>query len=341
MKRVVVVCPGRGSYGREQLGSLRGAQDLPSVMAADAMREALGRPTPSAMDASASYSSRLHVAGENASSLSATCSLADHDRLLQAGRVKVVAVIGNSMGWYTALTAAGALDVPHGLRLIETMGQYQAENVPGGQILYPLCDADWNPLPSPEVDELLRHVPGLFVSIRLGRQLVLGGTDEALRIAMTRLPARRIGDRDAPFQLPLHSAFHTPLLLDTAGRAARDLMDLGFQAPRVPMVDGVGKVWFPLHADPHTLGAYTLGTQVVAPFDFGLCVRTALREFAPDALVLLGPGGNLGSAVAQAMLDEHWSNLRTRADFQRRQEEDPIVWSLTRPEQRRLALGEP
>jgi len=36
MKRVVIVCPGRGSYGREQLGTLRGAETLPSVQAANA-----------------------------------------------------------------------------------------------------------------------------------------------------------------------------------------------------------------------------------------------------------------------------------------------------------------
>lgn len=338
MKRVVVVCPGRGSYGRDQLGILQGAQDLPSVRAADSFRASLGRPTPSEMDAAPSYVSRLHVAGENASVLTAACSLADHDRVMAAGQVEVVAVIGNSMGWYTALTAAGALSLPDGLNLIETMGQYQANNVIGGQIVYPLCDPDWEPAPSAEVERLLVEIPGLYVSIHLGRQLVLGGTDDALRIALKRLPPRKAGDRDAPFQLPLHSAFHTPLMMETAGRAARDLVDLDFRAPHVPLVDGRGQVWFPRHADPRALASYTLGPQVVAPFDFGLSVRTAMREFAPDALVLLGPGGNLGGAVAQALLDEHWSRLHTRADFQHRQTEEPIVWSLARPEQRRLAL---
>ena len=42
MKRVIVVCPGRGSYGRELLGSL---PRTPRVEAANAFRAALGRPT--------------------------------------------------------------------------------------------------------------------------------------------------------------------------------------------------------------------------------------------------------------------------------------------------------
>ncbi len=339
MKRVVLVCPGRGSYTRDLLGSLAKAPVRAPILAADAFRAGLGRSTPTELDAAPTYTSRLHVAGENASILTATCTLADHALIADAGAVEIVAVIGNSMGWYTALAVAGALPLTEGLRLVETMGQYQANNVIGGQVVYPLCDGDWQPVDNTAVDRLLADVPGLYVSIRLGRQLVLGGTDDAVRNALARLPARKAGERDAPFQLPLHSAFHTPLMTATAERAAADLADLALVAPRVPLVDGRGGVWFPRHADPAALLDYTLGAQVVAPYDFTLSVRTAMREFAPGALVLLGPGGNLGGAVAQALIDERWANLRTKADFQDRQAVDPIVWSLTRPEQRRLALG--
>lgn len=345
--RVVLVCPGRGSYTRDLLGSLGASHDPASrvIRAADTSRRVLGRPTPSEMDSASTYSSRLHVAGENASILTATCSLADHAAIVEAGQVEVVGVIGNSMGWYTALTVAGALPLADGLRLIETMGQYQADNVIGGQLVYPLCGPGWETLPSPELDATLREVPDLYVSIRLGRQVVLGGTDTAIRLALSRLPTRKAGDRDAPFQLPLHSAFHTPLMQQTSSRAMRDLADLAFAAPSVPLVDGRGSTWFPRHADPIALAHYTLGPQVVAPYDFGLSVRVALRELAPDAMVLLGPGGNLGGAVGQALLDERWAGMRTRADFSARQAGSgsaglaPFVWSLTRPDQRRLALG--
>ena len=78
MRRVVVVCPGRGSYSRETRGSVRPG---PSVAAADAFRAALGRPTPTEMDTAETYSSRLHVAGENASLLTMAASLSDRDAL--------------------------------------------------------------------------------------------------------------------------------------------------------------------------------------------------------------------------------------------------------------------
>lgn len=334
--RVVVVCPGRGSYGRDTLGTLA---RTPSVETANAFRASLGRPTPSELDAAESFSSRLHVAGENASILTMAGSLADMDAVRGAADVSVVCVIGNSMGWYTALRVAGALPMDDGLRLIETMGQYQTGNVIGGQLVYPLCDADWNLLDNGPVYEVLRSIPDLHVSIRLGRQLVLGGSETALRAAMERLPARAVGDRTAPFQLPLHSAFHTPLLAPTAVRARAELADLAYRPPEVPLVDGHGAVYFPHHTDVGRLRDYTLGAQVVEPYDFGLSVRTALRELAPDAFVLLGPGGNLGGATAQALLDEGWARLRSKSDFLARQAADPIVWSLNRPEQRALALG--
>ncbi len=333
MKRIAVVCPGRGSYTRDLLGSLGRSPPGPSLLAADAFRAALGRPTPSAMDAAPSYSSRLHVAGENASILTMAASLADADAL---ANVDVACVIGNSMGWYTALAVAGALPLPDAFTLVETMGQYQVDNVVGGQVLYPLVDDAWRALPSPELDAALAGIPDLHVSIRLGGQAVVGGTQAALDALLKRLPPRKMGDRDAPFQLPLHSAFHTPLMRATSERARGELADLGWRAPAVPLVDGRGVVFRPLHADPVALRDYTLGAQVTEPYDFGEGVRVALREYAPDAVVLLGPGGNLGGAVAQVLIEEGWRQIDSRAAFTRVQTEAPFVISLARPEQRAL-----
>lgn len=330
MKRVIVVCPGRGSYGRELLGSLA---RTPRVEVANAFRAALGRPTPSEMDAAPAYASRLHVAGENASILTMACTLADADRL---DGVEVCCVIGNSMGWYTALAVAGALPLQDALTLVETMGQYQVANVLGGQVLYPLVDADWKPWPSPELDAALREVPGLHWSIRLGGQAVIGGTNEALAELTRRLPPRKVGERDAPMQLPLHSAFHTPLMASTSARAKADLAGLGWKAPDVPMVDGHGVIHRPRWADPAAIRDYTLGAQVIEPYDFGLSLRVALREYAPDAVVLLGPGGNLGGATAQAMITEGWKGVHDKAGFQALQGDAPFVISMARPEQRAL-----
>lgn len=329
-QRIVVICPGRGSYTRDCLGSL---SPTPAVQAANAYRQSLGRPTPTEMDQAPEYRSALHVAGENASILTASCSLADADVLENSD---IVGVVGNSMGWYTALIVAGALPLNDGLRLIETLGYYQHQNVIGGQSVYPLMDADWRPLPSPELEQALKEIPDLYWSIRLGGQAVIGGSSQALAALHQRLPPRKIGDRDAPFSLPLHSAFHTPLLQATAARAHADLADLPWQAPRIPLIDGRGQTFRPRWADPAAIADYTLGTQITEAYDFTTSLRVALREYAPDRLVLLGPGSNLGGAIAQSLITEGWQNIRSRTDFMNRQASDPFLLAMGRPEQRRL-----
>lgn len=327
--RALILCPGRGSYSRDTLGSLAGV-DAPSLDVLDAMRAALGRPTVRELDAAPRFSPRLHLAGEHASILTAGCTLADLDQL-DPEKVRPVAVCGNSMGWYTALAAAGALSLDDGARLIETMASYQAKNVIGGQIVYPLHRDDWTPDPDriAAVEAAVAAIPELRWSIRLGGQAVLGGTDEALAAAAAHLPPIE-GRYSFPLRLPMHSAFHTPLLQPASDRAQADLADLSFQAPRLPLIDGRGQIYRPLHADPAALRAYTLGAQVTTPYDFTTMLRTALREYAPDIVILPGPGGSLGGAIGQTMVQEGWRGITDKASFQAA----GVLVSMARPEQR-------
>lgn len=337
--RALVVCPGRGSYGRDSLGSLAGLSS-PALDVMDELRRRLGRPTVRELDAASAYSARSHVAGENASILTAGAALADLDQL-SPEKVRPVAVVGNSMGWYTALGYAGALSLPDCGRLVETMGSYQEGNVIGGQILYPLVDEDWRPDPAriAAVNDAVASIPDLFWSIRLGGQAVLGGTDAALERALVTLPIVVLGGTSFPFRLPLHSAFHTPLLAGTSSRARADLADLGWRAPSLPLIDGSGRVWRPGISDPAALAEYTLGEQVMDVFDLAEALRVALREYAPQRIILPGPGSNLGGAIAQTLIRDGWAGLRSRGDFLARQVSDPIVLALRRPEQRALVTA--
>ncbi len=338
--RVLVLCPGRGSYQRDQLGSLAGLHS-PALAAFDAWRAAHGRPTVTQLDAADRFSPRLHIAGEHASALTAAASLADLDQL-DPDKVDVVAACGNSMGWYTALGFAGALPLDACARLVDTMGWWQAREehgVVGGQLVYPLVDAHWrlDPALVDAVESAVQQIPDLSWSIRLGGQAVLGGTDDALNAAKDRLPPQSQGGLDFPLRLPLHSAFHTPLMAATADRAQAELADLPWQAPRIPLVDGRGMPWRPRWADPGALRDYTLGHQVTEAFDFTTMVATALGDHGPDAVLLPGPGGNLGGAVAQVMIQRGWQGLRSKADFVARQQGDrPVLISMARPEQRAL-----
>jgi [acyl-carrier-protein] S-malonyltransferase len=242
VKRALIVCPGRGSYERASLGSLRDRPEAADVLAAcDSWRADHDRPTVTAMDAAETYQGKLHVAGEHASLLTFACSMADL-RALNREEYDVVGVVGNSMGWYTALAASDALPLAEAVRLVDTMGAWQAGNVVGGQVIYPITDDQWreDPAAIARIEAALASAPGgrAFWSIRLGAYAVLGADEAGCKHLLDVLPKIDRGPRSFPSRLPLHSAFHTPLMTEMSLRARTDLADLPFQAPSVPLIDG-------------------------------------------------------------------------------------------------------
>ena len=73
---------------------------------------------------------------------------------------------------------------------------------------------------------------------------------------------------------------------------------------------------------------------VVETYDFTHAMRIAAREFAPDLFIVTGPGTTLGGAVAQSLILSNWRGMASKAGFQRRQEEAPMLVSMGMAEQR-------
>ena len=338
-RRALVLCPGRGSYGRDTRGQLQGRESH-ALDVFDAERAKRGLPTVRALDAAPQLRPDLHVAGEHASGLTAAFSLADAEQI-NLDLFDIVGVCGNSMGWYTALGLAGALPLEDCATLVETFGGWQADNVIGGQVIVPLTGDDWRPEAwrVERVDALIAAIPGLSWSIRLGGQAVLGGTEAALRALSEALPAEDRGGIRFPLRLPLHSAFHTPLMAEASRRSQALHDSLDWRAPRVPMIDGSGQLWSPYSADPRAISAWTLGAQVTDAFDFTAMVTTALGELAPEVIIVPGPGDKLGSAIAQVMIRLGWQGIHDRAGFMARQKASPIVLSMGRADQRAVVTG--
>lgn len=345
-KRALIVCPGRGSYDRGALGTLRdrapAAREI--VAACDAYREAHGRPTVTALDGAEAFKSSLHLAGENASLLTFACSLADFAEL-DSDRFEVVGVAGNSMGWYTALAVAGALSLDDAVVLVDTMGAYQERNVIGGQVLYPITDEAWLPDPAlaGAVDAALADITAAGHvaewSIRLGGFAVLGADAEGTKRLLATLPQVQRGERTFPVQLPLHSAFHTSLMAQTSARARSELGALRFRPPVVPLVDGRGAIFRPRSADPEALRAYTLGEQVVRPYDFTTSIVAALHHTGPDVVIALGPGNPLGGPIARTLVGDGWRAAPTRAAFEAVNRDEALLLSFGVSMQRRALVA--
>ena len=63
-------------------------------------------------------------------------------------------------------------------------------------------------------------------------------------------------------------------------------------------------------------------------------ISTALKEFSPDKLILLGPGNSLGGATAQIIIKNNWNFIESKKSFLLNQEMDPFLISMGILEQR-------
>jgi malonyl CoA-acyl carrier protein transacylase len=248
-----------------------------------------------------------------------------------------VAVVGNSLGWYAALTVAEALGFDDGFRLVQGIALLQEDAVRAGRggshVIYPRIDGDWQPKPewAAALEAAGRDGGEIFPSVDLGGFLILSGTDAGVERVEATLPPVQLGDREYPLRLAFHVPYHTPLQSEVAVAAAERFASLGWRAPEVTLIDGRGVRFTPWATDPADLARYTLGQQLVGPFDFAASVRVALREYAPTVAVLPGPGNSLAGIVGQLVVGEGYRGLRTRADFESAQAGTaPLVLSMRR-----------
>jgi [acyl-carrier-protein] S-malonyltransferase len=333
MSRVAILCPGRGSYAEKQLRSL--PESHPWIDAAESIRREYGLPSLVELDSASKFERKDHLHPANVSPLIYLVSMLDSAATAQEHRV--VAVAGNSLGWYTALAAGGALSFEDGFRLVQEMSKLQHEHQlahGGGQVIFPLVGEDWrrDPARDESVRAALDSSNGqAYPSIHLAGLAVLAGTDAGIAHLKSALPKVKSGSNQYPIQLDQHGPYHTPLVADVAEKARATLSHLAFARPRTTLIDGRGVRFTPWSCDVDALRDYTLGAQVTTPYDFGLSIRVALREHAPDHLVCPGPGNTLGGVVGQALVAEGWRGIHDKDGFARVQEsEKPVLVSMRR-----------
>lgn len=345
-RTALVVAPGRGTYGKGELGSiarLHGARFGSLIADFDAQRRERGQPTVSELDGAERFSVATHMRGDVAAPLIYTATVLDW-LSIDRDKYDVVAALGNSMGWYSALALGGAVSAEDGFRISNAMGLNSQTHGPGGQILLQVVDEDWRPVPGLR-EKLLGLVadiasrPGhaLALSIDLAGMLVLAGNEEGLAALLAEVPPTPGRD---PLRLAGHGPFHTPLMFGSSDKAKAELPHSLFGRPALPLVDGRGHIWRRHASDPAAMWDYTFGHQILAPYDFALSVQVAVREFAPDVIILPGPGDTLGGAIAQSLIGIGWQGIAGKADFAARQATDPILLSMGRAEQRALVVPE-
>jgi len=337
----VVIFPGRGTYGKTELGYLsRFHSDKTDFLKhIDNWRASAGRIKISDLDSAKAYSAAKHATSENASALIYACALCDFASI-DHDKFDVVAICGNSLGWYMSLAAGRALNNQNAIRLIDTMGALMEEHGTGGQLVYPMVGEDWRPSDERQaaIDTALltgAKAGAAHLSIHLGGTAVLAGDEAGLEAIEKSLP---VAEDRYPFRLARHAAFHTPLLRNVSDIAQAMLAAEMFERPSTPLIDGRGAIWSPYSTNIEALYNYTLRHQIVETYSFSKSVEVAIKEFSPDKLILAGPGSTLGAPIAQCLIEHGWKDISSRAEFMDRQKVDPFLLAMGREDQRALVV---
>lgn len=138
-------------------------------------------------------------------------------------------VAGHSLGEYTALVAAGALDLDNGLRLVRERGRLMKEaaaSSPGAMAAIIGLDEE-------RITAICSEAGAEVCNLNAPGQTVIGGTEEAVTAAMA-LALERGAQRGV--RLKVSGAFHTSMMQQAAEGMARAVADTPLRAPAVPIV---------------------------------------------------------------------------------------------------------
>ena len=130
-------------------------------------------------------------------------------------------VAGHSLGEFSALVAAGALDFEDGLRLVSkrAMAMQKACEIAPSTMAAIIGLAD------EKVEEICASIDGVVVPANYNcpGQLVISGTHEAIDAACAKLS--EAGARRA-LKLPVGGAFHSPLMEPAASELAEGMTEI-------------------------------------------------------------------------------------------------------------------
>ena len=198
-------------------------------------------------------------------------------------------VAGHSLGEFSALVAAGAMDFEEGLRLVSVRAQAMqkaCETVPGGM-------AAILALPAEKVEEVCASCDGVVVAANYNceGQIVISGDVEAVNAACAKM--KEAGAKRA-LPLPVGGAFHSPLMEPARAELAEGIERATFKTPSCPVYQNVT-------AKPSTDAdeiKKNLLAQLTSPVRWTQSVLNMIDD-GTDHFIELGPGKVLQGLVAK------------------------------------------
>jgi amino acid adenylation domain-containing protein len=203
-------------------------------------------------------------------------------RLWESWGIRPAAVLGHSLGEYTAACVAGVFSLEDALELVAARAR-AIQSLPGGAMLAVPLSAD----------ALAPYLAGdvALAAVNAPELCVLAGGDAAI----ARVEGELADAGHAARRLAATHAFHSPLMQPVAEQVRAIAARMRLSAPRIPMISNVTGTWLSVAqaTDPGYWADHLLGT---VQFARG---AAALLEDSARVWIEAGPGGSLGTFVRQ------------------------------------------
>lgn len=212
-------------------------------------------------------------------------------RLMTKLRPSMVA--GHSLGEFSALVIAGALDMGDGLRLVSQRAQAMQEACE----LCPGTMAAVLGLPDDKVAEVCGSVEEVVVAANYNcpGQVVISGSLSGVEQACKAL--KEAGAKRA-LKLPVSGAFHSPLMQPAAERLQKAIMDTSFYTPIFPIYQNVSAR---AEKNKHIIQKQLL-EQLTSPVRWTQSVQQMVADGA-TMFYEFGPGDVLKGLIRKINLD--------------------------------------
>lgn len=215
-----------------------------------------------------------------------TVCMAVYEALKRSFRGDVTAMGGLSLGEYSALTAAGAIDFQTAVKLVYNRGGYMQNAVPVGEggMLALLGCSDEDAIRF--CSEVTKRY-GLFepANFNCPGQIVAGGKSAAIEGALEIASEFNI---KRAVKLQVSAPFHTSMLMPAGEMLKKDLDNIEFKRPHCDVISNVDAMYY---SDSSEI-AVKLERQVYNPVRWEACVRQMIAD-GVDTFVEIGPGKTL------------------------------------------------
>lgn len=199
-------------------------------------------------------------------------------------------VAGHSLGEYSALVAANALDFDQAVAIVRARGQYMEQAVPSGQgAMAAVLGAEREPLAAlcAEISATGQAVE--LANVNCPGQIVVSGSVEGVNAVAARV--KEIGGKRA-IMLEVSGPFHSSLMKSAADQLSERLQTVSFRDATVPVVANVTAKTVTQGSDIQAL----LVEQVYSPVLWEDSVRFLIHE-GVDTFIEIGPGNVLTGLI--------------------------------------------